>query len=97
MNGDIAEQPLAKALLRHLAKTRGADDPLGSFARTVISGEAGLRAAADVPWHSEALAQAADKAHREQQEMTPQQRAAHEQQAELLRAAPLDDEDQEHR
>ncbi|GGQ84021.1 hypothetical protein [Couchioplanes azureus] len=88
MNGDIAEQPLARALLRHLATTRGENDPLGSFARTVINGEATLRAAADFPWHSDALATAAAKAQEEQQQMTPEERASYERAAEDLRAAP---------
>jgi hypothetical protein len=97
MNGDIAEQPLARALLRHVATTRGADDPLGSFARTVINGEATLRSAADFPWHSDALATAAAEAHEEQQRMTPEQRADYERVAERLRADPALDEDQDRR
>jgi hypothetical protein len=81
-------------LLRHLATTRGADDALGSFARTVISGEAPLRAAADFPWHSDALATAAANAQREQDEMTPEQRAEYERIAERMRATPELDEDE---
>lgn len=52
---DITSQPLAQALLRKLAATRGADDPLGSLARTVVEGRASLREAAAHSWHREAL------------------------------------------
>jgi hypothetical protein len=45
---------------RHLAQTRGSNDPLGSFVGTVITGEASLRVAANFPWHSEALTKAAE-------------------------------------
>lgn len=55
MNGDIAEEPLARALLRHMAATRRKDDPVGSLARTVLPGEATLRTAANRPWHSDGL------------------------------------------
>ncbi|GIF23490.1 acyl-CoA reductase-like NAD-dependent aldehyde dehydrogenase [Actinoplanes tereljensis] len=85
MNGDITEQPLAKAVLKHLAGTRGSSDPLGSFARTVLSGEATLRGAANFPWHSDALATAAAKAQQEQQKMTPEQRAEYDRTAQQLR------------
>jgi hypothetical protein len=81
MDGDIAEQQLARAVLRHLAASRDANDPLGSFARTVISGEASLRTAANFSWHSEALAAAAVEA----REMTAEQRAEFEREAEKLR------------
>jgi hypothetical protein len=85
MNGDIAEEPLARAVLRHLATTRGANDPLGSFARTVVNGEATLRGAANFSLHSQALAAAADEAQREQRRMTPEQRAAFQREADRLR------------
>jgi hypothetical protein len=84
MNEDVAQQPLARALLRHLATTRGSDDPLASFAKTVLDGEASLRGAADFPWHSDALAAAATKAHDEQQRMTAEERARYERDAENL-------------
>lgn len=91
MNEDVARQPLARALLRHLATTRGSDDPLGSFARTVIDGEASLRGAADFPWHSDALVAAAAKAHDEPQRMTAEQRAQYERDTEnLLNSAEID-------
>jgi hypothetical protein len=94
MNGDIAEDPLARSVLRHLAKTRGKDDPLGSFARTVINGEATLRTAANNSWHSHGLAAAAQSAQDEQNRMTPEERAGYERAARrLLTADALDDTD----
>jgi hypothetical protein len=47
--------------LRHLATEKGTDDPLGSFARSVLDGDMSLREA-DNPWHSLALATAVQKA-----------------------------------
>jgi hypothetical protein len=84
MNGDIAEDPLARSVLSHLAKTRGKDDPLGSLARTVISGEATLRTAANNSWHSHGLAAAAQAAQDEQNRMTSEERAGYEQAARRL-------------
>jgi hypothetical protein len=93
MNGDIAEQPLARAVLRHLAATPGKDDPMGSLARTVLTGEAGLRTAASDPRHSQGLATAMQKAIDEQNGMTPQQRAAYESAAQCLRTIDTDTDD----
>jgi hypothetical protein len=87
MTGDITEQPLARAVLRHLARTRGADDPMGSLARTVLTGDASLRTAASNPWHGQGLATAMQKAIDEQNRMTPEQRAAYERAAQQLRSA----------
>lgn len=92
MNGDIAEQPLARAVLRHLAETRGKDDPMGSLARTVLTGEASLRTAASNPWHGQGLATAMQKAINEQNHMTPEQRAEYERVAQRLRPAGADDD-----
>lgn len=85
MNGDIANEPLARALLRHMAATRGNDDPVGSLARTVLSGEATLRTAAAHPWHSEGLAASLAASRAEKDRMSPEQRAAYERDAERLR------------
>jgi hypothetical protein len=52
---DISEEPPARALLEHLATTRDDDDPLGSLARSVLSGEASLREAASYSWHQHGL------------------------------------------
>ncbi|GGQ87381.1 hypothetical protein [Couchioplanes azureus] len=93
MTGDITHDPLARSVLRHLAATRGKDDALGSLARTVLSGEASLRAAADNSWHSEALAAAAQAAQDEQSRMSPEQRADIEQAAHRLRRESAADAD----
>jgi hypothetical protein len=85
MNGDIAEDPLARALLRHLATTRGKDDPMGSLARTVLSGEATLRTAATNPWHSDGLTTSLAAAQAERARMSPEQRLAYERDADRLR------------
>lgn len=45
----MTADPVATALLRRLAELRPASDPLHEFARTVLSGEATLRAAAEHP------------------------------------------------
>lgn len=87
MTGDIAEQPLARAVLRHLAATRGKDDPMGSLARTVLTGEASLRTAANNPWHAQGLAAAMQKAIDEQTRMTPEQRTEYERAGQRLRPA----------
>lgn len=90
MNRDIAEEPLARALLRHMAATRGNDDPIGSLAHTVISGEATLRTAANSPWHSAGLSDALTAARAERACMTPEQRLAYERGAERLRRHAAD-------
>ena len=73
--------PLARALLRHLATTRGAADPLGSLSRTVLSGRAGLREAVTWSWHGEALMSAYAAALRERERMPAAERAAYDRQA----------------
>jgi hypothetical protein len=92
MSGEIVEQPLARAVLRHLAATRGKDDPMGSLARTVLTGEASLRTAAGDPWHGQGLATAMQQAIDEQNRMSPQQRAEY-QRAQQLRTAEAADDD----
>jgi len=84
MGDESTGRPLAAAVLRHLAATRGPDDPLGSLARTVISGEAGLREAAAYSWHSEGLLTALEAALRERGRMTGEQLAAYERAADGL-------------
>jgi len=78
--------PLARSVLQHLAATRGPDDPLASLARRVLSGRAGLREAVTWSWHGEALAAAFEAALREQDRMTPAERAAYERQAAAARS-----------
>jgi hypothetical protein len=76
-----SDDPLAEALLRHLATTRGPADPLGSLSRTVLSGQANLREAVTWSWHGEALMSAYAAALRERERMSAAERAAYEQQA----------------
>lgn len=84
MRSEITDQPLAGALLRHLAATRGRDDPLGSLAHAVVSGEAGLRHAAAHSWHSEGLLVAFQAALDERARMPAEQRAGYDRAAERL-------------
>jgi hypothetical protein len=87
MSGGLADEPLARAVLRHLADTRGKDDPMGSLARTVLSGEAGLREAANDPWHAQGMAAAFAKS---QRDLSADERARYEREARRL--AGLEDE-----
>jgi hypothetical protein len=79
------DDPLADGLLNHLATTRGPADPLGSLARTVLSGRANLRQAVTLSWHGEALMSAFAAAQRERDRMSPSERAAYDQQAAAIR------------
>jgi chromosome condensin MukBEF MukE localization factor len=81
MDRDVEREPLARAVLRHLASTRDKDDPLASFARTVLDGEASLRDAAAFSWHSSALAEAAENGFDELNRLSPQQRGEFQQEA----------------
>lgn len=67
-------ESLKYPLLRYLEQARDKGDPLGSFARTVLDGEATLQEAATFGWHGEALAAAAGKGFEELQQLTPEQR-----------------------
>ena len=78
---------LANSLLNHLATTRGAADPLGSLARSVLSGQSSLREAVTWSWHGEAMMSAFAAAMRERDRMSPAERAAYDQQAATLRAS----------
>ncbi|MEU7907962.1 hypothetical protein [Actinoplanes sp. NPDC049118] len=88
MNGDIAEDPLARAVLRHMAAARGKDDPMGSLARTVLNGEATLQAAARDSWHGKGLATAFQGAQDELNRMSSERRATYERDAARLRSEP---------
>ena len=85
MPGDITSQPLARAVLRHLADNRSGDDALGSLARSVLSGETALQTAAANPWHGRGLTTAFAGAQDERNRMGPDQAASYERQAERLR------------
>ncbi|GAB3826364.1 hypothetical protein ACFPIJ_06400 [Dactylosporangium cerinum] len=58
----MTDDPLVTALLRRMVELRPASDPLHGFARTVLSGEATLRAAAGHPAFTEAFTEAATDA-----------------------------------
>ncbi|WP_320069032.1 hypothetical protein [Micromonospora sp. RTGN7] len=102
MTDDITREPLARAVLTALARTRGPNDALGSLARTVLSGEADLRAAATHSWHGAALDTAFTEALTKQDALTPDQRTEIQRHAQLLRNAdpaslnPNDRDDAEH-
>jgi hypothetical protein len=81
------DDPIARSVLRHLAVTRGPDDPLGSLARRVLSGDAGLRESVTWSWHGEAMAVAFETALRERDRMTPAERAEYERQATAVGSA----------
>ena len=78
------DEPLANGLLRHLATTRGPGDPLGSLARSVLSGQADLRQAATWSWHGEGLASSFAAALRERDRMPAEERDAYDRQAAAL-------------
>jgi len=87
MTNDITQEPLARALFTTLARSRSANDPLGSLARTVLNGDMGLRAAASVSWHSNALHASFAKSMTRHDALSPGQRAEYERQAHRLREA----------
>ncbi|MEV4629343.1 hypothetical protein AB0J90_24085 [Micromonospora sp. NPDC049523] len=87
MTEDITQQPLARAVLARLARTRSGDDPLGSLARTVLAGDADLRTAVTHSWHGGALGEAFTEALNRRNELTPTERAQVERQAQQLRDA----------
>jgi hypothetical protein len=93
---DITREPLARALLTTLARTRGPNDPLGSLAHTVLSGETDLRTAASMSWYGAALHASFAESLARHDALTPDQRAEVERQAQQLRLAgnqPLPDPD----
>ncbi|WP_328383680.1 hypothetical protein OHQ88_14195 [Micromonospora zamorensis] len=87
MTDEIHRQPLARAVLTTLAKSRAGNDPLGSLARTVLSGEADLRAAAMFSWHGQALDDAFTASLNERDALTRDERIEWERQAQQLREA----------
>lgn len=87
MTDEIHRQPLARAVLTTLARSRGGDDPLGSLARTVLNGEADLRTAVSFSWHGRALDDAFAASLREREAVSQEERAEWERQAQQLRDA----------
>jgi len=85
MKHAIENDPLVRSLLRHVAASQREDDPMSSLARSVLSRETTLRAAASDPYHGEGLASAFEAALRERANLTAEQHAEYERQAEQLR------------
>lgn len=81
MESDIQHNPLARAVLRHLADTHRKDSPLGSFAQTVLNGEASLQASAQFSWHSDGIAEAFERGVRDLEKLSPEERNRIEQEA----------------
>jgi hypothetical protein len=74
-SGDIGLDPLARAVLRKLETIHPKDAPLGSFARTVLTGEASLHDAARHPWHGQALSRAFTDAELARRHLSEKERA----------------------
>ncbi|MEO3748961.1 hypothetical protein [Plantactinospora sp. B5E13] len=87
MPDDISQQPLARALLAKLAQMRDEDHPLGGLAKSVLSGELGLREAGSQSWHGQGLGEAFAQYAADRQWLSTDQLADVEQQAGQLRAA----------
>jgi hypothetical protein len=85
--GDMSQDPLARAVLRKLAETYPKEQPLASFARTVLSGEASLWEAARHPWHDQALGRAFADATAARRDLSEAERSAIEKAADRLRKA----------
>ncbi|MEV1288757.1 hypothetical protein [Micromonospora sp. NPDC049679] len=90
MHDDVAQQPLARAMLAKLAAIHGDDHPLGSFARSVLGG-ASLRSAASNPWHAEGMGRAFTEVQRRYSEMSAEERAGYEREAQRLRSVDAAD------
>ncbi|RKR91981.1 hypothetical protein BDK92_6412 [Micromonospora pisi] len=87
MTDDISQQPLARAVLKALTRTRGANDPLGSLARSVLGGEVNLRAAAGHSWYGQALGDAFAESLAQRDDLAPAERVEIDRQAGRLRDA----------
>ena len=87
MTDEIHHQPLARAVLATLARSRSGNDPLGSLARTVLRGEADLRTAIEFSWHGRALDDAFTASLAERDAVPREERADWERQAQQLREA----------
>ncbi|GIF36903.1 hypothetical protein [Actinoplanes xinjiangensis] len=72
---EIADDPVARSLLQHLADVRGTDDPVGELARALISGEASPQELLRDSWFGEGLAGAVEAGQTELRRMSPEQLA----------------------
>ncbi|MBQ1041481.1 hypothetical protein KBX03_03065 [Micromonospora sp. C72] len=87
MTDETYRQPLARAVLTTIARSRGGNDPLGSLAGTVLRGEADLRTAIQFSWHGRALDDAFTASLAERDAIPRDERAEWERQAQQLREA----------
>jgi len=90
MADDIVQQPLTRAVLTTLARTRGGDDPIGSLARVILTGQADLRTAVAHSWHGQALDSACSESLARKRELSADEQAELEQQTQRLRDASED-------
>ncbi|GLY05002.1 hypothetical protein [Actinoplanes sp. NBRC 101535] len=86
MSGRVFRDPLAQAVLRHVAEAKGKDDPFGSLADAILKGEATLHDVGHSTWYGEGLVKAIDTALEAQAALPAEQRAMIERDAERLRA-----------
>jgi hypothetical protein len=84
---DPSGEPVGQAVLAQLAEVHPEDSPIGSLARTVLSGQMTLRQAASHRWHGEAIAYAAEQAVRTRGSLTDEQRAEIRRAVDRLQAA----------
>ncbi|GGN95937.1 hypothetical protein GCM10010112_86730 [Actinoplanes lobatus] len=73
MSNEFTDDPIAKALLKHLATERGRDDPVGELARELLESGVPLRDLLRNPWYGEGLAAAAEAGQAELSRMAPEQ------------------------
>ena len=92
---DLSGDPIARGVLARLADMYPPEVPLGSFARTVMSGEMTLLEAASHRWHGDALAVAVAEATDTRRGLSEEQNVEIQRAAERLRA--LADESAEKR
>ena len=85
MDESLLREPLARALLQHLSEKQDKNEPLGSFARTVLDGEAALREAARFSWHANGLAKATATGLEDLARMSADQRATFNREADQYR------------
>lgn len=90
MSDDIVQQPLARAVLTTLARTRDGDDPIGSLAHVILTGQADLRTTASHSWHGQALDSAWSESLARQRELSADEQTELEQQTQRLRDASED-------
>ncbi|WP_430784346.1 hypothetical protein [Actinoplanes sp. G11-F43] len=74
MSRSIIDDPVARALIEHLAARRGNGDPVGELTRALLDGEPGRELVRN-SWLGEGLAEAVANGRSELCRMSPEQRA----------------------